>query len=214
MLAGWAAFTSFIQTHLDQNGLTGIKLAAMERKLRDEKRSAHHLALQLNEYKDAVALSGVKVNETTPWDSPQRMIASSFSDFHSKQTPLAPTGRKQLTNAIAAFKAERYERAVDLLDSFIHQYPEHPRAPEASYYLAESYFYLHKLENAVRTIDLIITHYPETPFAAFALLRLGNIMESRERIEEAADIYLSIVNNYPGSVAATMAEKNMRGLNL
>lgn len=214
MVAGWVGLFSYLESYLEATGPTQAKLAVTERRYRDQIRQTNQLALRLNEYKDAVASSGVKVDEKTNWNAPQRMIASSFSDPAVKMAPLTPSGKRQLEIAVNTFKRGDYARAIDLLEMFTQQFPEHPRAPEAVYYLVESYFYQQRLELSVKTIDHMITHYPETPYAALALLRLGTILEGRERIDEAADVYYSVINNYPGTVASSLAEKKLRGLNL
>jgi tol-pal system protein YbgF len=210
----WSAVFTFFQRHFDSGRLEKQHVAILERKLHAQLREEAKLAMNFNEYKDAIVAAGVKINDRTKWTDDKRMIASVMADPEFKPDPRPDFGDGKVREAGKLYAAGDYKRAGELLENFVETYPDHPKLPEAYYLLSESYFNTDQYEQSVKSIDFLVTHFPETEYAGYGLLRLGKIFERRERPEDAADTYKSIVEHFPKSNAAAMASKSLKDLNL
>jgi TolA-binding protein len=210
----WAGVYVFFAKYYDGRDYEKQKVASLENRLNRSYRQFAKLQLSINEYKDFMVASGVKIDNDTKWTDTKRMIASVVADPQYKKVPQPQPGSPLFVKAKKIFTTGDYVRTAEILDDFIQRYPDHPALPEAGYLLSECYFYLDQLESSVRMIDYVLTHFPETEFAGYGLLRLGRIFEKQERLEEAAEMYQVVIANYEKSNAAAMARRYLKELNL
>jgi len=214
LLVMWAGVYGYFSTYYNGVEFEKHRVASLEKRLNRSYRHFAKLQMSFSEYKDAMVVAGLKINNHTKWTDVTRSIASVVSDPQYKKIPLPQPGTPLFLKARKIFSAGDFLRASEILDDFISKYSDHPALPEAGHLLAESYFYLDQQENAVKMIDYVLTHFPETEFAGYGLLRLGKIFEKQERLEEAVEMYQVVIDNYDKSNSANLARKYIKELNL
>lgn len=94
-------------------------------------------------------------------------------------------------------------------EQFLSQYPQHERAPDAQFGLAETYALEEELEDAVAQFVRVAESYPTSSRAPEALYRAGQISEERNRRADARTYYQRIVRSYAGSPSARLAQQRL-----
>ena len=105
----------------------------------------------------------------------------------------------------------RYASALVGFQEFRRKYPHHPLAAEATYRLADAFFYLHEkeipryydqaMENYQRAIDL----YPDSDQVPWALLMMGRIAMLAEETFKALGYFQIVIEDYPKSEYVPLA---------
>jgi len=115
---------------------------------------------------------------------------------------------------------EVYQVAVSLLNrgspqtartafqQLLSQYPDHERAQDAQFHLAESWEGFNP-DSAVAAYELVVQNYPNSPRAPTALYRLGLLAEQNGDMEAAQVYYTRVVSGYPQSDAAVLARAKL-----
>ena len=123
----------------------------------------------------------------------------------SEAETLYSLGRTKLDEKSAAAARAAFEQ-------FLQQYPQHERAPDAQFGLAESMFLDGDLGDAVTQFERISSAYPTSPRAPEALYRAGQISEQRDRRTEARRFYNLVVTRYAGTPSARLAQQRLTAL--
>lgn len=94
--------------------------------------------------------------------------ASSFRDFADKfpQSPYQPTAQYWLGNALYALRD--YKNSTAVLSGVVHNYPNHPRAPEALLAIATNQLEQNQKPAARKTLQEVVSQYAGTPAAQAA----------------------------------------------
>lgn len=131
--------------------------------------------------------------------------------------PVAPIGGDEQSaydNAFDAMKNGDYVEAARRLRGFLDAYPDGQRAPNALYWLGESYYVTQNYELASAQFRALLDRYPTNDKAPGALLKLG-LSQYGQRNFQAADATLrSVVQRYPGTDVARIADDRLRAMQL
>ena len=74
---------------------------------------------------------------------------------------------------LTEYARQAYDRSVETFRAFLAQYPQDARAPDARYWLADSYFQQQRYAEAIPEYEAVIRQFPESRRAPAALLRQG-----------------------------------------
>jgi tol-pal system protein YbgF len=130
------------------------------------------------------------------------------------------TGAEQEQTATPSSVDEVYQVAVSLLhrgspqtartafQQLLSQFPDHERAQDAQFHLAESWEGTNP-DSAVAAYELVVQDYPNSPRAPTALYRLGLLAEQNGDMEAARVYYTRVVSGYPQSDAAVLARAKL-----
>jgi len=114
-----------------------------------------------------------------------------------------------------AFKAIRdgdYVAAAREFRAFVEQYPNHPLAPNAWYWLGESYYVTTNYPVALDAFKQVVSQFPDSEKAPDALLKVGfTELELKHEADGKATL-TSVVAKYPGTNAAQLAQERLRRL--
>lgn len=88
-------------------------------------------------------------------------------------------------HAFSQLKSGNYNGAQRSFDGFLNQYPAHPLAPNATYWLGETYYAQGKYDQATRIFAESYKKYPQGPKAADSLLKLGMSLGADGKTQEA-----------------------------
>jgi tol-pal system protein YbgF len=94
---------------------------------------------------------------------------------------------------------------------FLRVYPAHERAPDALYYVGES-FEQSAPDSAAAVYDQLVKGYPNSSRAPSALYKLGRLAEQRGDRAAARQFYSRVIAGYPRSPEADLARQNQQRL--
>ena len=94
---------------------------------------------------------------------------------------------------------------------FLRVYPTDERAPDALYYVGES-FEQPAPDSAAAVYDQLVKAYPSSSRAPSALYKLGRLAEQRGDRTAARNYYSRVIASYPRSPEADLARQNQQRL--
>ena len=94
----------------------------------------------------------------------------------------------------------------------LRQYPTADIAPEAQYYLAQSYETEGNVASADSAYALVVSKYPQSPRAPSALYKRALALQAQGKIQAARAALDLVVRNYPRSDEAVLARDRLRSL--
>src|SRR2546425_3518992 len=94
---------------------------------------------------------------------------------------------------------------------FLRVFPTHERAPDALYYVGES-FEQSAPDSAAAVYDQLMKTYPTSPRAPSALYKQGLLAEKRGDKGTARTFYARVIATYPRSPEADLARQNQQRL--
>ena len=125
-----------------------------------------------------------------------------------------PDERAAYEVAFGALRAGEYEQSTELFQQFLQAHPDGALAPNARYWLGESFYVLEDYERAQREFEVLIQRYPEDSRAPRALLKVGLSQYGRQELDAAEQTLAGVVERYPGSDAAVTADDRLRVIRL
>jgi tol-pal system protein YbgF len=119
---------------------------------------------------------------------------------------MAPNSAKEEFDiALGYFKQRAYENAEKGFAEFLEKNPKNKMAPDAIYYLGESFYQRGRKPEAAKQYLKISTQYKNSPRAPEALLRLGQSLSALGAKEQACATYGEIALKYPNAPATVKA---------
>ncbi len=122
----------------------------------------------------------------------------------------AATPRRAYDAALSAYRAGDYQGAIAAFDAFVKRNPRDPLAPNAQYWIGDSWFNLRDFRAAANAQQALIAAYPDSTKVPDALLNLssaqfalGDTAASRKTLEE-------VIARYPQSEAAEKARQRLK----
>lgn len=94
---------------------------------------------------------------------------------------------------------------------FLRQYPDDEHAPDAYYYIGES-FAAENPDSAAAVYQEVVKRYPNSPRAPSALYKLGLLAEQRGDKAAARTFYARVLAGYPRSDEANLARDKLQTL--
>jgi tol-pal system protein YbgF len=105
-----------------------------------------------------------------------------------------------------------YGAARAAYEELLRTYPTSDLAPEAQFYIGETYAAERNEPVADSVYQLVVSQYPRSPRAATALYKHGLIMQRAGRTAEARTAFERVRRDYPRSDEATLAGEALRAL--
>ena len=122
--------------------------------------------------------------------------------------------REAYDAAFEALKAGQYAESARLFQSFLGRYPGGSYAPNALYWLGESYYVTQKYPLAQEQFQALLDRYPTHDKAPGALLKVGLSQYGLQDMEAAERTLQDVVSRYPGSDAARTAADRLGAIQL
>ena len=116
--------------------------------------------------------------------------------------------------AFDALKAGRYDDSANLFQQFLQDYPNGSYAPNALYWLGESYYVTQNYALAQQQFQALLDRYPTHDKAAGALLKVGLSQYGLKQMDAAQATLSQVGQRYPGSDAARTADDRLRAIQL
>jgi tol-pal system protein YbgF len=116
--------------------------------------------------------------------------------------------------AFDALKAGRYADSANLFQQFLQDYPSGSYAPNALYWLGESYYVTQNYALAQQQFQALLDRSPTHDKAAGALLKVGLSQYGLQQMDAAEATLSQVGQRYPGSDAARTADDRLRAIQL
>lgn len=127
--------------------------------------------------------------------------------------PSAGSGPRDLYEAsLQQFRRGSFQTARSGLQEFLSSYPEHELAPDARFYVAESFAETGDPDRALEGYSRVVELFPNSRRAASALYKSGLLELERGNLEDARVYFSRVVNGYPNSDEAGLARDQLRRL--
>jgi tol-pal system protein YbgF len=114
--------------------------------------------------------------------------------------------------AFKSIRAGDYVKASREFRAFVQQYPDHALAPNAWYWLGESYYATTNYPVALEAFQHLLSQFPASEKAPDALLKVGYSQLELKQDAKARATLASVVSKYPGSKAASLAQERLQRL--
>ena len=130
--------------------------------------------------------------------------------------PVAPSAdeRASYEAAFDVLKAGQYDESARAFLQFLQAHPNGSYAPNARYWLGESYYVTGNYQLALEQFRLLQQQYPQHAKAPGALLKIGLSQYGLQQLGEAEATLTVVTRRYPGSDAARTAEDRLRAIAL
>lgn len=116
--------------------------------------------------------------------------------------------------AFETLKAGQYDRSAEAFQAFLDVHPAGPYAPNALYWLGESYYATGNYALAGEQFRSLLGRYPTHDKAPGALLKLGLSQFGQGQVREAQATLEQVQAQYPDSDAARIAGDRLRSIQL
>ena len=118
---------------------------------------------------------------------------------------------------LAAFeelKRGDYVASAGAFEDFLVRHPRGTYAPNALYWLGESYYVTQNYDLAEQQFRAVLDRFPLHDKAAGALLKVGLSQFGQGSVEAAAATLSEVIDRYPGTDVARTAEGSLRSMRL
>ncbi len=118
-------------------------------------------------------------------------------------------GSAMYLQAYQLIQEKQYTPAMQLLQSYLKQYPNGSYAMSAHYWLGELYAVSGDAKSAEQQLTTVVTNYPKSERVPDSMLRLGIIAYSQGQYKQAASWYNKLMSQHPNSSAAQIAQSEL-----
>jgi tol-pal system protein YbgF len=115
-------------------------------------------------------------------------------------------------NAYSNYRLSDYPSAIRGFESFLKSFPRHQLAPNAQYWIGESYFHQRQYREAIEAERRLLGTYADSAKAPDALLIIGTAESSLGDNAAARRTFDELVAKYPASDAAEKAKGRLAKL--
>lgn len=131
-----------------------------------------------------------------------------------RTAPAAGDEQGAYDNAFDALKTGDYVEAARRLRDFLAAYPDGALAPNAMYWLGESYYVTQNYQLASAQFRALLDRYPSHDKAPGALLKLGLTQYGLRQFDAADATLHAVLRRYPGTDVARIADDRLRAMQL
>jgi tol-pal system protein YbgF len=105
-----------------------------------------------------------------------------------------------------------YDKAIQSLRDFLRTNRESPLAPNAQYWIGESYYMLGDYYQAILNFNQVRQQHPKSDRAPAAVLKIGLAFQQMGNKSEAKLAFQKVLNDYPSSPEAAQAREKLQAL--
>ena len=156
---------------------------------------------------------GQQQNQAAPPAAPQpRTPPAPDASPPKAAAPAAasPGSDKNYTEGMRLYHAKKYDDARNQLHQYLKSQPKGPRAPEARYYLADSFYQEGKFKEAGVEFNKLRLQFPQSILAPAGLLRQALCYKNQQQMGTYRSTLQKLVKAYPSSPEAKEAQKMLK----
>lgn len=159
------------------------------------------------------AVAGAADQTTAPEEGASAAATEAQDDT---LTPVADPAaeRAAYDAAFEALKNGQYAEAARRFQGFLNQYPSGEYAPNAQYWLGESYYVTQNYQIALDAFERLLSQFPTSNKVPDALLKVGYSHYELRNWDRAEETLNQVIGSYPDSTVARLAQGRLRALRL
>jgi len=119
----------------------------------------------------------------------------------------APAGDKAYAEGLRLYQGKKYGPAREKFSQYLKDQPQGPKAAEARYHLADSFYLEGKYKEAAVEFNKMATQHPKSILAPAALLRQALAYKSLQQTANYQSTLKKLVQSYPKSPEAKEAQR-------
>ena len=116
--------------------------------------------------------------------------------------------------ALSALRKSDYVASARGFQAYLSQYPDGALAPNAWYWLGESYYATQNYPIALQSFETLLRQFPDSPKSADAMLKKAYSQIDLGEAGAGSQTLNRVINEFPGSDAARLAARRLRALSL
>ena len=125
-------------------------------------------------------------------------------------SPAGPGRKKNYTEGMRLYQAKKYGEARQQLYQYLKNQPKGPKAQEARYYLADSFYLEGKYQEAGVEFNKLRLQFPKSILAPAGLLRQALCYKNQQQMGTYRSTLQKLVKAYPNSPEAKEAQKMLK----
>jgi tol-pal system protein YbgF len=146
------------------------------------------------------------VPTATPAPPRPEIAASDLSREEARDLP------EDYRRGITLVRQGAYDKAIQALRDFLRTNRESPLAPNAQYWIGESYYMLADYYQAILNFNQVRQQHPKSDRAPAAVLKIGLAFQQMGNKSEARLAFQKVLNDYPSSPEAAQAREKLQSL--
>jgi tol-pal system protein YbgF len=148
----------------------------------------------------------------TPAPAKPRALPAPAGGSPKAAAPAAasPGSEKNYTEGMRLYHAKKYGEAQNQLYQYLKSQPKGPKAPEARYYLADSFYQEGKFQEAGVEFNKLRLQFPQSILAPAGLLRQALCYKNQQQMGTYRSTLQKLVKAYPNSPEAKEAQKMLK----
>jgi len=123
--------------------------------------------------------------------------------------PTAPTPTQIYNASCRDYSSGNYDLAIKGFSSYLKEFPDTEMAPQAQYYLGDSYLSEKNYDSAVKAFQAVEKNYPKSELIAASMLKEAAVLEFMGKKQEAINIYENLVKDHPNASEASQAKEKL-----
>ena len=137
-----------------------------------------------------------------PGQKVERVEAQPVSAPEEKKAEIQGSMEELYPQARDKYLEEEYETAIKIFSYLLKQYPNHPLAPNARYWLGECFYGQKRYKLAIPEFERVVSDFPESAKAPEAQLKIAYAYSRFGDGKKGMTALKALLNNYPKSSAA------------
>ncbi len=128
----------------------------------------------------------------------------------SSSTPAKGSAEEFYKQGFDAFQKGSYDNAIQIFTQFVKQNPDSPLAPNAYYWMGESYMNVKNYEKAIVQFQEVIDKFPKSEKAGRAMVRQAEAFGILGDKKSSTTLLKRVIELFPKTEEARMAERMLR----
>ncbi|WP_457754892.1 tol-pal system protein YbgF [Thermovibrio ammonificans] len=152
-------------------------------------------------------------------------VKQTLSQISVSSAPSAPVGGSSSTQTVVQFGAKdlyrqafdameagNFDKAQQLFEQLVQQYPDSDLADNALYWIGEIYYSHNDYQTAANYFQQVIDKYPNGNKVPAAMLKLALCYRGMGNTQKAKEILKEVIDKYPGTPEASIAKVKLMEL--
>lgn len=122
----------------------------------------------------------------------------------------AATATREYDSALDMFKVARYKESASAFSAFLDKYPDSTLAPNAQYWLGNTWYAQRNCTKAIEIQSQLTTRYPASDKAPDGWLAIATCQQELGNTKGATRTLETLIEKYPASPAADKARERVK----
>ena len=159
-------------------------------------------------------MAGLEGHRAAPATARPHAVPAPSTSMYPKATAKpavsSAEAEKHFTEGMRAYHAKKYGEARTQLHDYLKSQPKGVRAPEARYYLADSFYQEAKYREAAVEFNKLRLQFPKSILAPAGLLRQALCYKNQQQMSAYRSTLNKLAKAYPHSPEAKEAKKLLK----